>query len=130
MTAYTDRAAAVLEAVRDVARDLEADLAKMARSRGTTEPTTERLAPLWRDPGKTLAEYLAQKTEHVRSPERLIAAHHDAAVRLRDLLIYDGHLTSAELEARGQVITLADTIGTISNHAEAAKLVATFPEEQ
>lgn len=118
---YLDRASAIEEALRDLARDLEADLGKAARFRGNSE------AGPFRDPGANVAELAKQRAEHTPPTTPLFESYRARAAVARDWPTTPRN--PAEWEARDRIFTLIDRIVAVSTHTEAADLVATFPKE-
>ena len=124
MSAYTDRCEAVTAALQNLARDLEADLGKITRWRGTTDGSTSRLSH-FRDPGPDLATFNRQLVENTRPVSELLASYATTAAESKGM-VYTGATTGPELTARGAVYDLADAIAAVTNHQEAADLVASF----
>lgn len=124
MNTYSDRAAALKAALRDLARDLEADLGKQARSRGTTTPGANGYQ--FRHPGDDLASFERQKAEvSYDGPARVLNAYRAAISQAREAIPQDAK-TSDELDLRTELIELVDDISQVANHGDAELLVATF----
>lgn len=122
MTTYTDRAGAMKAALQDVARDIEADLGKLARYRGS-HPNTD--APWFRDPGPDVATFEKQKGDTPGRVQRTVNSYGAALSQARDM-IPNGAANSEERALRSELIDLVDSIRQITNHADAADLVGTF----
>lgn len=123
MTIYTDRCAAVTAALRNLARDFEADLGKAARFRGY-DGSTVRGAYL-RDPGENLDVFQRQLVEHGATPTPILDAYRNTAKDARGL-VHPAAAAGAETDARNAVFALADAIQQVHNHDDAVALVATF----
>lgn len=128
MTTYLDRCAAVTAALQDLARDLEADLGKLARARGTSDGTTKSLASL-RDPGPDLETFAKQKAQHPMasglSVLRVTRAYGDAA-ELAGPMVHANAPAGDDLAARTTVHDLIASIRAVRNHDDATALVASF----
>lgn len=128
MTEYTDRAAAVTAALQDLARNLEADLGKLARHRGSETASTSALASL-RDPGPNLASFAQQKMDHPSTRElsvgSVVRAYSAAADQAR-AMVHAGAPMGEELAARTAVMSLIAAIQSVRTHDDAVALVATF----
>lgn len=121
MTAELDRAAALGAAVRDIARDLEADLGKLSRFRGVTNGSTS--APSFRDPGADIASYEKQKADFPGRVEHTIDAYRHVLATANRVI---GQTTTGT--TRIEILGLLTAIQDIRNHDDAAALVATFEE--
>ena len=117
----TDRAAALTAAVRDLARDLQAELAILARYRGTDTPSTG--ARTFKDPGPDLATYERQKAEAPGNVRRLMASYRALLDAVRG---HAGSLSSPTL--RGELLTLIASVSAVSALDEATELVDSFGE--
>lgn len=117
----TDRAAALTAAVRDLARDLQAELAILARYRGTDTPSTE--ARTFMDPGPDFATYERQKSAASGSVRQLLASYRALLDAARN---HAGSLSSPTL--RGELLTLIKSVASIGALAEATALVDSFEE--
>lgn len=130
MSTYLDRCAAVTAALEDLARDLEADLGKLARTRGAGSETTEQLVS-FRDPGPDLESFEKQKTSHPTaggmSVVRVTRAYANAA-KLAGPMVHANAPTGEDLAARTAVHDLIAAINAVHNHDDATALVATFDE--
>lgn len=131
MSTYTDRCHAVTAALQDLARDLEADLGKLARTRGTTEASTDRLAHL-RDPGPDVATFERQKNDHpstrTMTVGKIVDSYRAAADTAKAMVHHEGP-EGADLVARTAVYDLVAAIQGTESHDDAIALVATFTEE-
>lgn len=121
MTSSTDRAAALTAAVKDIARDLHADLGKLSRYRGTDDPSSND--PTFKDPGPDLAIYERQKAEAQIDAEPTLT-------RYRAILTAARHLAGSvtDTTARGALLQLIQAAHDVDSLATAAALVATFEE--
>ena len=128
MSTYLDRCAAVTAALEDLARDLEADLGKLARSRGKADATTDSLASL-RDPGPDLESFERQKAENTTagglSAIKLTRAYGDTA-RHAAGMVHANAPSGEDLAARTAVFDLIESIQNVHTHDDAVALVATF----
>lgn len=126
MTAFTDRADAVEAAIRDLARDLESDLAKLGRHRGTTASADNGIR--FRDPGPDLETYTKQKSDHPGSPRQTVERYRAAIGEARHAIPSDA-ATTQERARQHELHTLIDHLAAVTNHDEASALVATFEQE-
>lgn len=128
MTEYTDRAAAVTAALQDLARDLEADLGKLARNRGSETASTSALAR-FRDPGPDLASFAQQKIDNpstrTLSVDSVVRSYSAAADQARAMAHANAPM-GEELAARTAVMSLIAAIQSVRNHDDAVALVAAF----
>jgi len=113
------RAQALLAALKDLARDLEADLAKAARYRGYNGSTTSLGTP-YRDPGETLDRFEEQKATFVPPLSDLIASYRSTAGQ------YAERLMDLSPDDRATIIELKDRIQSVTTHDDAAALVASL----
>ncbi len=130
MSTYTDRCAAVTAALQDLARDLEADLGKLARTRGTAEAGANRLAHL-RDPGPDIASFERQKVDHPSTRTMTVGKILDsyrAAASTAQTMVHDPAPAGGDLAARTAVLALIAAIQAVESHDDAIALVATLPE--
>jgi hypothetical protein len=132
MTQFTDRAADVKAALQDYIRDAEADLAKIARWRGGQYSAHPFKLPLYAGdttlPRLVTASLANIDTVRTARSHQLIEAYKTNADQAHDLLRSDVALTSEEAAALQDVRHLIDQFKTITNHDDAAALVATFTE--
>jgi hypothetical protein len=124
MSDCVGRCAAVTAALQDLARDLEADLGKAARCRGRVDPSSGPLAWL-RDPGANLDAFNLQLANFAHTPDRVLSAYSHAALNARTFVHAEG-IAGPDLTARAEVFDLIEAIQQVTNHADAAELVATF----
>lgn len=130
MTAETDRAAALKAAIQDIARDLEADLGKLTRYRGTSTPSSSGVS--FKDPGADVAEYASQKS----AGSALMILRGYRAITRGAFEALAGHADSWGVgggvpvtgASRAQLVELIDAIEAIRNHDDAVALVGTFEE--
>jgi hypothetical protein len=123
MTQYEDKAAATLLALKDYARDLEADLGKIERNRVPSNPNFGDVQPLV-EPLTSISGLPAGENAIVR--RRVLTEYiSNASVALHWVGMRDG-LTGPELAARTAVKTLVASIQAINSRADAATLIATF----
>lgn len=120
MTTLTDRTAAIKAATRDIARDIEADLGKLQRFRGTTDGATA--GPSFRDPGPDVATYEKQKADSPGRVEHTLNTYLPALARARSTA------SGTAAPGRSELLALVDNIQAVRNHDDAAALVATFEE--
>ncbi|MGV8912481.1 MAG: hypothetical protein ACOH14_07685 [Rhodoglobus sp.] len=123
MTQYEDTAAAVLLALQNYARDLEADLGKIERNTVAGNPNfgdVQRLTEpaTWKQgPGAGENAAIAH--------QKLSEYKNYASEALSWVGMRDG-LSGPEITARTAVKTLVTSIRDIGDHADAVALVATF----
>ncbi len=130
MSTYTDRCAAVTAALQDLARDLEADLGKLARTRGTMFGSTRQTAHL-RDPGPDIAEFERQKLEHPSTSTMSVGKalrSYRAAASTAGGMVHISAPAGEDRAARDAVLALIDAIQAVESHDDAIALVATFTE--
>lgn len=128
MTEYTDRAAAVTAALQDLARNLEADLGKLARNRGGGTASTSSLAIL-RDPGPNLASFAQQKIDNPSTRTLTVDAvlrSYSAAADQAKAMVHANAPAGDDLAARTAVLNLIAAIQNVTNHDDAVALVATY----
>lgn len=125
MTAYTDRADALGAAIRDIARDLEADLGKLTRYRGGSQPTA---GVRFRDPGADITSYEKQKAEMPGRVEHTIASYEVAIAEARAGVSSPEPESAADRTRRLELVRLIDQIQSVTSHDDAAALVSTFEE--
>lgn len=123
MTDYTDRCAAVKAAVQDHARDLEADLGKIARNCGHNVNWND-VQPIG-DPGRNVAEYEETKGWYPVDDSRL-RSYQNVVSAATDFLGSSVPLTGPEKAARDDCIILITAIEQIKTHGDAVALVASF----
>jgi hypothetical protein len=121
MTQYEDKAAAVLLALQNYTRDLEADLGKIERNMVPGNPNfgdVQRLMePGTRTQGSGVNAAIAR--------EKLSEYKNYASEALNWVGMRDG-LSGPEITARTAVKTLVTSIRDIGDHADAVALVTTF----
>lgn len=130
MTEYIDRTAAVTAALQDLARDLEADLGKLARNRGTETGSTNALAVL-RDPGPDLTSFAQQKIDNPSTRSLSVDAvvrSYNAAADQAKAMVHKNAPMGEELAARTAVVSLVEAIQSVKTHDDAIAIVATFTE--
>lgn len=127
MTAYTDRADALEAAIRDIARDLEADLEKLTRFRGSSSPATKGIT--FKDPGPTLATYEKQKEAAPGRVQFTINSYAAALSGARDAA-GGGELASPEDRIRRvELVQLIAQVSAVASLEDAAALIASFETE-
>jgi hypothetical protein len=131
LSTFTHRCAAVTAALQDLARDLEADLGKLARWRGHVDGSSNPIAHL-RDPGVDLDEFSQQRSEFSSRQGVTVGATltaYRAAASTAQPMVHDPAPAGADLAARTAVFDLIEAIQAVENHDDAIALVATFTEE-
>jgi|GEM_PF-3331222 len=121
MTAETDRADALKAAIQDIARDLEADLGKLSRFRGISDPTSPGMS--FRDPGADIVAYEKQKADFPGPVRRTLDAYRLPLAKAHRVV---GQNTSGA--TRSELLGLVASIQAITNLDDAAALVVTFEE--
>jgi hypothetical protein len=121
MSAYEEKAAAALAALKDYTRDLEADLGKIERNRADNPDYgfVQRMVQPGREPGGLVS------TNAGVGLHRLNDYKSHAADALSWLITGDV-LTTNEVAARGLVQSLYASIQSIHARADAITLIATF----
>ncbi len=130
MNGYTDRCAAVTAALQDLARDLEADLGKIARFRGTADASTSHVAH-FRDPGPDVATFERQKTDYPSTSSTSVGTTlyaYRAAANDASQMVHISAPASEDRAARDGVLALIEAIQAVETHDDAIALVATFTE--
>ena len=125
MTVFTERADAVEAAIRDLARDIEADLGKLTRFRGRTGATS---GPEFRDPGDNLTQYAQQKATFPGRVEHTLATYRPEVGAARDTAMSLPATEAGEHARLLELVELVQSIAAVQTHDDAAALVATFEE--